>query len=80
MQARNPRAFVLLLERAGTEADDGPPLVDGMRTQDARMKEVLRIIERVAAHDDTILVSDDTGSLERDHSARINCAALRTRR
>jgi transcriptional regulator with PAS, ATPase and Fis domain len=59
---RSPRAFVLLLELAGTEAADGPVLFHGMWTQDARMKEVFRIIERVAADDDTILVRGDTGS------------------
>lgn len=59
---RNPRAFVLLLEMAGAEAADGPLLFHGMWTQDARMKEVFRIIERVAADDDTILIRGDTGS------------------
>ena len=59
---RSPRAFVLLLEVAGTEAADGPLLFQGMWTQDPGMKEVFRIIERVAVDTDAILVRGDTGS------------------
>ena len=43
---RNPRAFVLLLERADEAAAGGPVLFHGMWTQDARLKEVFRVIER----------------------------------
>ena len=59
---RSPRAFVLLLEQAGEAAAGGPVLFHGMWTQDARMKEVFRIIERVAVDDDTVLVRGETGS------------------
>jgi transcriptional regulator with PAS, ATPase and Fis domain len=85
-----PRAFVLLLEAASASASDGPILFHGMWTQDARMKEVFRIIERVAADDDTVLVRGETGagkelvagaihalSARRKGPLRvINCAAL----
>ena len=60
--AQRPRAFVLLLEQAGASASDGPVLFHGMWTQDARMKEVFRVIERVAADDDTVLIRGETGS------------------
>ncbi|HSO35203.1 MAG TPA: sigma 54-interacting transcriptional regulator [Labilithrix sp.] len=59
---RSPRAFVLLFELAGPTASAGPVLFHGMWTQDARMKEVFRVIERVAADDDTVLVRGETGS------------------
>ncbi len=86
----NPRAFVLLLEAANASASDGPILFHGMWTQDARMKEVFRVIERVAADDDTVLVRGETGagkelvagaihalSARRKGPLRvINCAAL----
>ena len=85
-----PRAFVLLLEAAAASATDGPVLFHGMWTQDARMKEVFRVIERVAADDDTVLVRGETGagkelvagaihalSARRKGPLRvINCAAL----
>ena len=60
--ASSPRAFVLLLEAASESTSDGPVLFHGMWTQDARMKEVFRVIERVAADDDTVLVRGETGS------------------
>lgn len=60
--SRSPRAYVLLLEMAGATGSDGPVLFHGMWTQDARMKEVFRIVERVAADDDTVLVRGETGS------------------
>ena len=59
---RSPRAFVLLLERADDAAAGGPVLFHGMWTQDARLKEVFRVIERVAVDDDTVLVRGETGS------------------
>ncbi len=59
---RSPRAFVLLLQLAGPAAVGGPVLFHGMWTQDARMKEVFRVIERVAVDDDTVLVRGETGS------------------
>ena len=60
--AHMPRVFVLLLDLAGPAAAAGPVLFHGMWTQDARMKEVFRVIERVAVDDDTILVRGETGS------------------
>ena len=60
--APHPRAFVLLLEAASESTSEGPVLFHGMWTQDARMKEVFRVIERVAADDDTVLVRGETGS------------------
>ena len=88
--AAAPRAFLLLLEVAGVSAAGGPMLFHGMWTQDVRMKEVFRVIERVAADDDTILVRGETGtgkelvagaihalSARRKGPMRaINCAAL----
>ncbi len=88
--ASSPRAFVLLLEVPSESALAGPVLFHGMWTQDARMKEVFRVIERVAADDDTVLVRGETGagkelvagaihalSTRRKGPLRvINCAAL----
>lgn len=88
--ARRPLAFVVLLERDTLASGGGPVLFHGMWTQDARMKEVFRVIERVAADDDTILVRGETGagkelvaaaihalsSRRKGPFRAINCAAL----
>jgi transcriptional regulator with PAS, ATPase and Fis domain len=76
---------------AAVAVGDGEPVqFHGMWTRDARMKEVFRIIEKVAADDVTILVRGDTGT-GKELAARaihalsdrragpfraINCAAL----
>lgn len=87
---RTPRAFVVLLEDAGTEGADGAVLFHRMWTQDERMKDVFRIIERVAADDDTVLVRGESGtgkelvaaaihalsSRRKGPLRAINCAAL----
>jgi transcriptional regulator with PAS, ATPase and Fis domain len=87
---RAPRAFVVLLEDAGIEGANGPVLFHRMWTQDARMKDVFRVIERVAADDDTVLVRGDSGtgkelvaaaihelsSRRKGPLRAINCAAL----
>ena len=60
--ARNPKAFVVLLEAGGSSTADGAVLFHGMWTQDSRMKELFRVMERVASDDDTVLVRGETGS------------------
>jgi transcriptional regulator with PAS, ATPase and Fis domain len=58
----DPEALVVLLEEAGSGAAQGSVLFHGMWTQDRRMKELFRILERVAIDDDTVLVRGETGS------------------
>lgn len=53
--------WLLLLDRAG-EHEHGPVLFEGMWTQSPQMKEVFRIIERVAKEDVTVLVRGETGT------------------
>ena len=81
--------WLLLLEQ-GVEQEQGPVLFHGMWTQDQRMKDLFRIIEKVSSEDVTILVRGETGSGKElvaralhDRSDRkdgpfraINCAAL----
>jgi transcriptional regulator with PAS, ATPase and Fis domain len=87
---RAPRAFVVLLEDAGSEGADGPVFFHGMWTQDRQTKEVFRVIERVAADDDTVLIRGESGtgkelvasaihalsSRRKGPFRAINCAAL----
>jgi transcriptional regulator with PAS, ATPase and Fis domain len=54
--------WLLLLEHASEELQEGPVLFHKMWTQDARMKRVFHIIERVAADDVTVLVRGETGA------------------
>ncbi len=54
--------WLLLLEDAGPADTPGPILFHGMWTQHPSMKQVFRIIERVAADDATVLVRGETGS------------------
>jgi transcriptional regulator with PAS, ATPase and Fis domain len=82
--------WLLLLDAAGEAGGDGPVLFHGIWTQDAAMKQVLRIVERVADGDATVLVRGETGAGKElvaralhDLSSRragpyraINCAAL----
>lgn len=60
--ARHPQAFVVLLERGSDSTSVGPVLFHRMWTQDQQMKELFRVIERVAGDDDTVLVRGETGS------------------
>jgi transcriptional regulator with PAS, ATPase and Fis domain len=53
---------LLLLEDAGEAGGEGPVLFHGMWTGDAGMKQVFRIIERVADTDATVLVRGETGA------------------
>jgi transcriptional regulator with PAS, ATPase and Fis domain len=53
---------LLLLEDAGEIGGDGPVLFHGMWTEDAGMKQVFRIVERVADTDATVLVRGETGA------------------
>jgi DNA-binding NtrC family response regulator len=87
---RAPSGFVVLVSETEAPSSEGPILFHGMWTVDARMKELFRIIERVAADDVTVLVRGDTGagkelvaqavhqlSSRREGPFRaINCAAL----
>ena len=77
--AAAPRAFVLLLELARESASDGPVLFHGMWTQDARLKEVFRVIERVAADDDTVLIRGETGSGKELVAGAIHALSARRR-
>lgn len=87
----NERTGWLLMLHDATSADAvGPMVFHGMWTQSTAMKEVFRIIERVAADDMTVLVRGETGagkelvahaihalSNRREGPMRvINCAAL----
>ncbi len=81
--------WLLFLEDA-TGAADGPIHFHGMWTRDARMKELFRILGRIAADDVTVLVRGETGAgkelvakaihaLSPRHGGpfrAINCAAL----
>jgi transcriptional regulator with PAS, ATPase and Fis domain len=87
--ADHPHGWVVYLARAGG-GDDAPVLFHGMWSRDPRMKETFRIIEKVAAEDETVLVRGETGAGKElaaralhDLSRRragpfraINCAAL----
>ena len=87
---RRRSGWLLLLDDAGEAGAEGAVLFHGMWTQDAAMKRVLRVVERVADSDETVLVRGETGSGKElvaralhDLSARrdgpyraLNCAAL----
>ena len=82
--------WLLLLDDAGEAGGEGAVHFHGMWTQDAAMKQVLRIVERVADADATVLVRGETGAGKElvaraihDLSSRcagpyraLNCAAL----
>ncbi len=82
--------WLLLLDDKSRVDEAGPILFHGIWTQDARMKEMFRVIERVAQEDMTVLVRGETGSgkelvahaihalsARKDGPLRvINCAAL----
>ena len=88
-EGRRLVGWLVLLEDAGA-ASDGAELFFGMWTQDAAMKRMFRVIERVASDDVTVLVRGETGagkelvagaihalSSRRNGPFRaINCAAL----
>ena len=59
--AGKPTGWLLLLDEAAAQTDQ-PVLFHGMWTQTPRMREVFRIIERVAADDSTVLVRGETGT------------------
>ncbi|MCC6559487.1 MAG: sigma 54-interacting transcriptional regulator [Polyangiaceae bacterium] len=54
--------WLLFLQDAAGALADGEVLFHGMWTQDAGMKQVFRIVERVADSDVTVLVRGETGS------------------
>jgi transcriptional regulator with PAS, ATPase and Fis domain len=83
-----PLGWLLLLDEAGLQTD-GPISFHGMWTQSPRMKEVFRVVERVAADDASVLLRGETGtgkelaaqalhvlSQRRGPFRAINCAAL----
>jgi transcriptional regulator with PAS, ATPase and Fis domain len=53
---------VLLLDEVAQSGQGGSLLFQGMWTQDAGMKEMFRIVERVAATEATVLVRGETGA------------------
>ncbi|MCK6547230.1 sigma 54-interacting transcriptional regulator [Myxococcota bacterium] len=53
---------LVLLDDAGEPEGEGPVWFHGMWTNDARMKEMFRIVERVAKDDVTVLVRGETGT------------------
>lgn len=85
-----PSGWLMMLHDASEIDEGGPVLFHGMWTQDSGMKEVFRIVTRVAAEDMTVLIRGETGAgkelvAEALHklSSRaagpfrvINCAAL----
>ncbi|APR75772.1 Nitrogen regulation protein NtrC [Minicystis rosea] len=89
-EASHRSGFLLLLDDAGEAGGEGPVCFHGMWTQDAGLKRVLRVVERVADADATVLVRGETGSGKElvaralhDLSSRragpyraLNCAAL----
>ena len=54
--------WLLFLEDATGSSADGPVQFHGMWTQDARMKELFRVLGRVAGDDVTVLVRGETGA------------------
>jgi transcriptional regulator with PAS, ATPase and Fis domain len=56
------QGWLLLLEDAGEAAPEGPVLFHGMWTQNAKMKQLFRLVERVAESDATVLVRGETGA------------------
>jgi transcriptional regulator with PAS, ATPase and Fis domain len=52
----------VLLSDGGAVADGSPLLFHGMWTQSPNMREVFRVVERVAADDVTVLVRGETGT------------------
>jgi transcriptional regulator with PAS, ATPase and Fis domain len=85
-----PAAWLLLLDETSAAGVEGPVEFHGMWTQDAAMKQMFHVIERVAAEDVTVLVRGETGAgkelvahalhaLSPRHSGpfrALNCAAL----
>jgi transcriptional regulator with PAS, ATPase and Fis domain len=84
-----PLGWLVLLDAAGA-ASDGPVCFHGLWSQSPKMKDVFRIIERVAADDASVLLRGETGT-GKELAARaihalsrrangpfqaINCAAL----
>ena len=57
-----PIGFLLLMSDAGVADEDGPVHFHGMWTQDAAMKRMFRVVERVAQDDVTVLVRGETGA------------------
>ncbi len=82
--------WLLTVEDAGSAASEGPVLFHGMWTQDPKMRELFRLVERAAAEDVTVLVRGETGagkelvaqavhacsSRSKGPFRAINCAAL----
>jgi transcriptional regulator with PAS, ATPase and Fis domain len=56
------QGWLLLLEDAGEGGPEGPVLFHGMWTQNAKMKQLFRLVERVAESDATVLVRGETGA------------------
>jgi transcriptional regulator with PAS, ATPase and Fis domain len=59
---RTRRGWILLLEEAPQSGQAGAVLFQGMWTQDAGMKDMFRIVERIAATEETVLVRGETGA------------------
>ncbi len=57
-----PTGWLMMLHDASEIDEGGPVLFHGMWTQDSGMKEVFRIITRVAAEDMTVLIRGETGA------------------
>ncbi|MBL8743151.1 MAG: sigma 54-interacting transcriptional regulator, partial [Myxococcales bacterium] len=57
-----PTGWLMMLHDASEIDEGGPVLFHGMWTQDPGMKEVFRIITRVAAEDMTVLIRGETGA------------------
>jgi transcriptional regulator with PAS, ATPase and Fis domain len=57
-----PSGWLMMLHDASEIDEGGPVLFHGMWTQDSGMKEVFRIITRVAAEEMTVLIRGETGA------------------
>jgi transcriptional regulator with PAS, ATPase and Fis domain len=57
-----PSGFLLFLEEAAGALAEGEVCFQGMWTQDPQMKQLFRVIERVADSDTTVLVRGETGA------------------
>lgn len=76
-EGRKPQGFLLLLDEAFAHANE-PTLFHGIWTQTPKMREVFRIIERVAPEDVTVMVRGETGTGKELVAQAIHASSKRT--